>query len=46
MFVGSFIKICKVCEGLVDEYFCFVFIMEWDMVVGYVIVKVFGVEIY
>ena len=44
--VGSSIKICKVCEGLADEYPRFAPTMEWDTAAGHAIAKASGAEIY
>ena len=43
---GSSIKICKVCEGLADEYPRFAPTMEWDTAAGHAIAKASGAEIY
>ena len=37
--VGSSIKICKVCEGLADEYPRFTPTMEWDTAAGHAAAK-------
>jgi 3'(2'), 5'-bisphosphate nucleotidase len=44
--VGSSIKICRVCEGLADEYPRFAPTMEWDTAAGHAIAKASGAEIY
>ena len=43
---SSSIKICKVCEGLADEYPRFAPTMEWDTAAGHAIAKASGAEIY
>ncbi|MDE5677246.1 MAG: 3'(2'),5'-bisphosphate nucleotidase CysQ [Phocaeicola sp.] len=44
--VGSSIKICKVSEGVADEYPRFAPTMEWDTAAGHAIAKAAGAEIY
>lgn len=44
--VGSSIKICRVSEGVADEYPRFAPTMEWDTAAGHAIAKASGAEVY
>lgn len=44
--VGSSIKLCRVAEGMADEYPRFAPTMEWDTAAGHAIAKAAGAEVY